>query len=754
MDGQTAAGWLIHVAVVGGLLLLLTTAAMAATRSPARRQRLGEWGLLAALVLAVLSAAPPWLPLPWWPTAAPGLPSDNAIASPGVPEEPHAAAPAASPTDFLADASDNGFAFIPGFDAATALAAADVPALESEAAPAAPAVAAEAKVLDAAVGTAAQPIRMEFTLLATYLAGAVCLLCRHLLGHLALARLLRRSTPASERVKRLLSEMREDRRGFRVRLSSRIPVPFSCGLLRPTIVLPADLAASAPDEVLRWVLVHEATHAERRDAWGCLLAAWALVVYYPLPWLWWLRRQVRLCQEYVADAAAAGAGPPEDYAQFLLSWASAPALPGGATGVSGRTSDLYRRISMLLKNRVPVEQCCPRRWMMLTAGSLLSLAVLGAGLGRPLMAAPAPDPDRKEAPKDDAAKKEPKNDRKQADRPALPGLPPGVNLDDLIRGSGLSEEQVRNLLGVALKDDDLKKLMEERDRVLREVQELLQNRGLPGGVGGLPGAPGRAGLGIGQPLMAGASHAIGDRRLGVGVSKPSPTLVEQLDLPKGQGLILDEVAPDSAAAKAGLKPHDILLELDGKPVSTDPAAFVRQLQTIEADKAIEAVVLRRGKRETIKGVKLPEARAGRAGARNEANPLGGLFPGIPGAPVGGFGGAPGGFPAGGFGGAPGPGLGIGFGGAVGNGVMTTTFRTDDRFTTRHQEGSLIITLSGKVVDGKAKVGDVSVQDGRESHKYESMDKVPEAYRDKAKHLMDLIEKDGVRIEIKRGDGSR
>src|SRR2546427_795221 len=57
-----------------------------------------------------------------------------------------------------------------------------------------------------------------------------------------------------------------------------------------------------------------------------------------------------------------------------------------------------------------------------------------------------------------------------------------------------------------------------------------------------------------------------DERLGAMMELPNPTLIEQLDLPKEQGMVLCDVLADSAAAKAGLKPHDILLELNGQPV--------------------------------------------------------------------------------------------------------------------------------------------------------------------------------------------
>src|SRR5437763_16391936 len=57
-------GWLLHCALGGGLLLLLVYGLMRRTDQPARQQRLGEWGLVAALLVAVLSLFPAWLVIP------------------------------------------------------------------------------------------------------------------------------------------------------------------------------------------------------------------------------------------------------------------------------------------------------------------------------------------------------------------------------------------------------------------------------------------------------------------------------------------------------------------------------------------------------------------------------------------------------------------------------------------------------------------------------------------------------------------
>jgi S1-C subfamily serine protease len=60
--------------------------------------------------------------------------------------------------------------------------------------------------------------------------------------------------------------------------------------------------------------------------------------------------------------------------------------------------------------------------------------------------------------------------------------------------------------------------------------------------------------------------------LGLVVESVGPELAEQLRLPGPRGVVVTEVDPEGAAAKAGLRPGDVVLEIDRDPVA-DVAAF-------------------------------------------------------------------------------------------------------------------------------------------------------------------------------------
>jgi C-terminal processing protease CtpA/Prc len=111
----------------------------------------------------------------------------------------------------------------------------------------------------------------------------------------------------------------------------------------------------------------------------------------------------------------------------------------------------------------------------------------------------------------------------------------------------------------------------------------------------------------GRVVTAPSRLPAGLDRLGVRLAKPTETLSEQLGLGEGEGLVVQSVQPGSAADKAGLKRHDILIEFAGMPVVGDAGRFARVLQEAKADLPMEAKIVRNGRQQSVKGLILSGA---------------------------------------------------------------------------------------------------------------------------------------------------
>ncbi|SPE52384.1 putative PDZ/DHR/GLGF domain protein [Verrucomicrobia bacterium] len=86
--------------------------------------------------------------------------------------------------------------------------------------------------------------------------------------------------------------------------------------------------------------------------------------------------------------------------------------------------------------------------------------------------------------------------------------------------------------------------------------------------------------------------------LGVAVAETTEALCSQLGLKRGEGLLVSYVAPESPAAKAELKPNDVLVELDGQML-VDPVQLRKLVQMHEEGDPINLVLFRGGKKQTI-----------------------------------------------------------------------------------------------------------------------------------------------------------
>jgi len=92
--------------------------------------------------------------------------------------------------------------------------------------------------------------------------------------------------------------------------------------------------------------------------------------------------------------------------------------------------------------------------------------------------------------------------------------------------------------------------------------------------------------------------------LGIVPTNITKDLKDALDLPTTEGILVQQVQPNTPAAKAGMKTGDVIVTLNGKKV-TDADQFRLQVAEIEPGKTIDLGVLRSGKKMELK-VKLGE----------------------------------------------------------------------------------------------------------------------------------------------------
>src|SRR5437868_13958991 len=86
-------------------------------------------------------------------------------------------------------------------------------------------------------------------------------------------------------------------------------------------------------------------------------------------------------------------------------------------------------------------------------------------------------------------------------------------------------------------------------------------------------------------------------------SSPVPAVVsEQMGLPKGFGLVVDYVVPDSPAAAGGVQQNDILKMLNDQ-ILLEPDQLSKLVRSYSEGTTVTLTVLRKGKEEKI-GVKL------------------------------------------------------------------------------------------------------------------------------------------------------
>ncbi len=178
-------------------------------------------------------------------------------------------------------------------------------------------------------------------------------------------------------------------------------IPFSLGLFRPRIILPAGLAERLDEEQVRYVLLHESAHIRRGDHWVALLQCCCTTLFWWNPLLRSLNaRLVRLREQICDDYVTWAGGDGRHFAEALVRVAEWGAVrpsalcsaalldsPGADLDEGNAVCrELEERIVRLVqkKRRRELRMSRSSRAAVMALGMLATAALPIAGLARPI----------------------------------------------------------------------------------------------------------------------------------------------------------------------------------------------------------------------------------------------------------------------------------------------------------------------------------------------------------------------------------
>jgi len=200
-----------------------------------------------------------------------------------------------------------------------------------------------------------------------------------------------------------------------------------------------------------------------------------------------------------------------------------------------------------------------------------------------------------------------------------------------------------------------------------------------------------------QPGLIGPQVG-GNGRLGLRIGTVPPGVAQDAGVPAGRGILIDEVVAGSIAEKVGFQADDIVIEFAGRRVTDDTAEFIQMVREAKAGEKLEAVVVRKGKKETIKGIEFPAA-AGQAP----------MFVPVPLPAV--------------------PQLGGGKGKSVSVQVV------NGAFTITSEEDGVKVVIEGQANGGKPVPSRIAITEGGKTVEATEIDKVPAAHQDRVRGIL-------------------
>ena len=178
----------------------------------------------------------------------------------------------------------------------------------------------------------------------------------------------------------------------RLVLSDDIEMAFACGVVTPTIVLPAN-AESWSDDRRRAVLFHELAHVKRHDLLGHTLGRLACALYWFHPLVWTAAKNLRAESERACDDLVLSCGArPSEYAQHLLDMVTSVRKHGAPVMAlpMARKKEFEGRMLAILDPAVRRASPGRMQWAAVIATvGLLSLGVAAAAPAAERSAMPA-----------------------------------------------------------------------------------------------------------------------------------------------------------------------------------------------------------------------------------------------------------------------------------------------------------------------------------------------------------------------------
>jgi carboxyl-terminal processing protease len=403
-----------------------------------------------------------------------------------------------------------------------------------------------------------------------WLAGALVCAGPLALGFLSLRRLRQNSLPVDDAETIELAETQAARLGvhrtFRLLRSARRDIPMTWGVFRPIILLPDD-SLEWSQERLAIALAHELAHIKRLDCLTQLLARFVCAANWFNPLAWFALVQIRAEQEQASDDLAInGEFDAPAYAGHLLAIVAGRDTSGREAIVAramASASRLERRVVGILDpgaDRRPVGR--GRAGLLALTAACLVTTVAIVNLSTVAQARPIVEA---EVLVDDPPKK----------------VDSQAEVLEAVRESSIKPPDESALKLGAIKG--ILEALNDPYSMFVDAEEIAQfERNMEG------------------------------KLTGIGA---------QLELKDDQPSVIAPV-PDSPAAKAGIKPGDLLIEVDGKPTKgvgltevvkqiVGPAGTTVKIQVKHPDDKVETLALVRGviSYQTITGYAVtPEGR--------------------------------------------------------------------------------------------------------------------------------------------------